>query len=225
MNSIKKESFYLKEAKELCELINANLPNKIGAASLSHNSKLPFKALSLRALLIYRIVDLSEVAIYLYETNKIVSAIILTRAIFETSAVLYWLHKRLKKVVETRNLGNIDEFLMKHLFGTSDDFIPVDRFNVLTAINHVDKGVENYRQSYDSLSEFVHPNWPGLMGAYGKTDREKYTLYLGKDIGNVPINIALPLLACSLKMAVFSYKELENPLREFNRLCDLKHGH
>ena len=225
MNSIEKEVFYLEESKKLCELVNRNLTDKIEAASLSHNSKLPFKALSLKELLIYRIADLSEVTLQLYEDKKLVSAIILTRSVFETSSILYWLRKRLVSAVETQELGNIDEFFMKHLFGTAEDFIPVDRYNVLTAIDHVDKDIENYRKSYDSLSEFAHPNWPGLMGAYGKADRKKYTLHLGKGIGEIPIIVALPLFAGSLKMAVFVYNEMEKTLIAFNELCDVKHRH
>jgi len=223
MNSIEKEEYYLNESKKLLELINRNLTDKIEAASLSRNSKLSFKALSLRELLIYRIADLSEVTLRLYEEDKkLVSAIILTRSVFEASSIFYWLHKRLVSAVETQELGDIDEFFMKHLFGTAEDFIPVDRYNVLTAIDHVDKDLEDYRKCYNSLSEFAHPNWPGLMGAYGKIDKNKTTLHLGKDIGDIPILTALPLLAASLKMAVFINNEMEKTFIAFNNLCAVK---
>jgi len=222
MNSTEKEAFYLNESKKLLELVNGNLTDKIEAASLSHNSKLSFKALSLKELLIYRIADLSEVTLRLYEDKKNVSAIILTRSVFETSSVFYWLHKRLVSAVETQELGNIDEFFMKHLFGTDEEFIPVDRYNVLTAIDHVNKDLKDYRKCYNSLSDFAHPNWPGLMGAYGKVDRNKSTLHLGKDIGEIPILTALPLLTASLKMAVFVNNEMDKTIIAFNELCAVK---
>ncbi|MFZ2630782.1 MAG: hypothetical protein WA081_06645 [Desulfosalsimonadaceae bacterium] len=112
---------------------------------------------------------------------------------------------------------------MKYLFGTDEDFIPVERYNIMTAIDHVGKDIENYRKSYNSLSEFVHPNWPGLMGAYGKTDRKTHMLHLGKNIGDIPTLVALPLFAGSLKMAIFVYNEMEKTLIAFNELCDLKY--
>jgi len=111
------ESNCLDEVSTFLKLINVNLPKKISAASLSHHSKLPFKAFSLRGVLVHRITDLTEVAIDLYEADKVVPAIIMTRSVFETTAVLYLLYKKIKKAAMTKMLGVIDDFLMKSLFG------------------------------------------------------------------------------------------------------------
>lgn len=219
-----KEVKRLVEVKSFSEQINKRLPDEIIAASLSHNSKLPFKAFSLRALLIHRVAELSQTAITLFESSQLVSATIMTRAVYESTAVLYWLYEKIRNVSVTGELGNTDEFLMKSLFGGRDDKAPVLGYNVLTAIDHINKEFASYKESYDILSNYAHPNWPGLMGAYSKLDKKKMTLHLGKQAGNVPISVALPLLAASLKLFIHYYDDMEKYLLQFNKICDDLHG-
>jgi len=219
-----KEVKRLVDVKSFSEQIKKRLPDKIIAASLSHNSKLPFKAFSLREALIHRVAELSQTATTLFESNQLVPAIIMTRAVFESTAVLYWLYEKIRNVSVTRELGNIDEFLMKSLFGGRDDKSPVVGYNVLTAIDHINKKFAFYKESYDNLSSYAHPNWPGLMGAYSKLDKKEMTLHLGKQVGNVPILVALPLLAASLKLFIHYYDDMEKYLLQFNKICDEMHG-
>jgi hypothetical protein len=219
-----KELKRLADVKSFSEQINKSLPDKIFVASLSHTSKLPFKALSLREVLIHRVAELSETAVNLFESNKLVPAIIMTRAVFESTAVLYWLYERIKQVSITKELGDIDEFLMKSLFGGRVSEAPVESYNVLTAIDHINKKFAFYKESYDNLSDYAHPNWPGLMGAYSKLDKKEMTLHLGKQVGNVPILVALPLLAASLKLFIHYYDDMEKYLLQFNKICDEMHG-
>ena len=110
MTHNKKDAELLEEACALSDQINSNLPDKIEAAALSHISKLPFKALTLRETLIHRMADLSDAAISLYKSSNIVPAIIMIRSVFETSAVLFWLFKKLKHVSETSDLYDINDF-------------------------------------------------------------------------------------------------------------------
>ena len=116
----KAEKKELEEAKQLSRRLSSNLPKKIVAASLSYYSKLPFKAFSLREALIHRIAELSEVAVELFESEKLVSAIIMTRSVYETTSVLYWLYKSLEKVYIKKELGNMDnlkpELILKIFF-------------------------------------------------------------------------------------------------------------
>ena len=216
----KTEKKELAKAKQLSRRLSSNLPKEIEAASLSLSSKLPFKAVSLREVLIHRIAELSEVAIELFELKKIVPAIIMTRAVFETTAVLYWLYKSIKQVCATKELGNIDEFFMKSLFGSKDEERLPESYNILTAINHTDKDSQGYRNAYNSLSEFAHPNWSGLSGAYSKLNREKRILELGKELGNIPLSVALPLLLGALTLFIDCYNEMETYLLQFNEICD-----
>ena len=147
-------------------------------------------------------------------------AIIVTRAVFETTAVLYFLYNKLKDVIGKKTLDDIDDVLMKFLFGGRTKVAPVESYNILTAINHTDKTFRSYRTAYDDLSEFAHPNWSGVSGAYSKLDRNTMILYLGKKYSNVPLMMALPLLAGSLELFCHYYDAMDHYCSEFNELCD-----
>lgn len=79
-------------AKRFAAAIRGSLPKDLYVASLSLNSKLPYKATSFRELLIHRVSDIADTAVELYETKRLVPAFIMTRALIETTAMLYWLH-------------------------------------------------------------------------------------------------------------------------------------
>jgi uncharacterized YccA/Bax inhibitor family protein len=77
----------LAEAKGRSDLIAKSLPLKVVAAALTFKSKLPFKALSVREVLIYRVSALSAAAVEMFEQRRLVPAAVLTRAVVETVAV------------------------------------------------------------------------------------------------------------------------------------------
>lgn len=82
----------LAEAKALVQVLESWLPSSVKASELGPRSNLPYKAISLREPLLYRIVELGKATCRLYEDNMLVSAFTLTRSTLETSAMLYWLH-------------------------------------------------------------------------------------------------------------------------------------
>jgi len=80
------------EAKNLSQNIKEQLPLLADPATVSHFAKIPFKVLSIRELMIWRVSDLSESAINLIERFHIVGAIILIRAIIECVSLIYYLY-------------------------------------------------------------------------------------------------------------------------------------
>jgi hypothetical protein len=102
-----KREKYLQEAAGFHQRFTQSLVvKKIDVASVSTTAKTPFKALVLRESLFYRVTELCGVAIDLYQQRKMVSAAIITRALFETTAVCYYVYKHLKEVVETGESKN-----------------------------------------------------------------------------------------------------------------------
>jgi len=79
-------------AKQLASDIRGSLPNELYAGSFTLRSKLPYKATSFREVLIHRISDIADAAIDLYEKDRLVPAFIETRAVVETTAMVYWLY-------------------------------------------------------------------------------------------------------------------------------------
>lgn len=210
----------IETAKRLVLAFKDNLPKRVDPASLTLNSKLPFKAVSLREVILYRMTELGEVAIELFEKKKMVSAFIIVRAASETVAMLYWLHKKMKNVVVNQKVGDIDDFLMKVSFGRKDDKELPEPYNILTAIKHIDKEFKGFEGAYNSLSEFAHPNWSGCSGSYSRINKKNVWLDLGTEVREVPLDIGLSPLIGALEIFYVYYAKIGDLIPDFIKICD-----
>ncbi len=216
MKDKKSEREYLVEARVFATNIFASLPLTVVAADLTWKSKIPFKAVSLREVLIHRVSELSMVAVDLYECNKLVPAFIITRAVVETVAMTYWLNQKVGEFFKTKDIQKLDEFLMKAMHGSRDDTTPIEPYNVLTAVDKMDKKHNGFRKMYGWLCEFTHPNWSGVLGAYGKVDHKKHCLKLGSKNNRVPVMLGLGPFNASLKLFEHYYNKLSEQLDSLN---------
>ncbi|MCD6392519.1 MAG: hypothetical protein J7M40_03330 [Planctomycetes bacterium] len=157
-------------------------------------------------------------AIGLYRQDRQVTALVITRAAFETAALMYYVYRHIEKVVETRELGDIDNTLMKVLFGDKLPDSDIESINLLTAIDKLDKITPYVRDLYDSLCEFTHPNWSGAMGAYAKTGKDFYDLKFAQKDNNVPAEIGLFALIAALGTFEHSARELSDILPAFTKI-------
>jgi hypothetical protein len=78
--------------------ISSNLPEKLEVAALAVREKAPFLAMQLREALIWRIEELGRNACEALRREDFATAILLTRAATETSAVMW----RLRQLIERR---------------------------------------------------------------------------------------------------------------------------
>lgn len=203
-------------AQQLTSHIRGSLPKELYAGSFTLRSKLPYKSASFREMLIHRISDIADVAIDLYENDSLVPAFIETRAVVETTAMVYWLYQRSCEFLEKPDEDCFDEFLMKGMLGSRDGMTKHESYNVLTAVDRLDKEFNGLRQMYDTLCEFTHPNWSGLMGSYSKLDKEKYLLHLGKEHRKPPLAFGLGPLIGSLCIFQHYYNALADVLKAIN---------
>jgi hypothetical protein len=208
-------------AAELAESINSSLPKEINIAALGTPSKLPFKVISLRELLLYRIAELSRTAVDLYKSNKVVPAILLTRGTLETTSMLFALDALVRSTLESEDVSSIDETLMKMLVGGRSELAPERAINVLSHIEKMNKKYEGLRWWYEELSEYAHPNYPGLMGSYGIVDEEELMVYLGtnQDTEKASWHFGIAALCSFLEVAIFIYNKMVEPLEAFRLLC------
>jgi hypothetical protein len=206
----------LAKAKDHSDRIAQSLPGNVAAASLTRKSKLPYKAVSLREILIHRVSALSTAAVEMFEQQRLVPAVVLTRAIVETVAVTFNLHKKLTEFPESMDIDGMDEFLMKGLVGGRQPEDAVQSMNVLTLIDHAEKTIPGFRGIYDILSEYTHPNWAGTLGAFGQTDREKVELNLGPSGRTAGLATGVFALLHALMIFEHFYNEMIEPLQEFN---------
>ena len=211
---------HLAEATLLCEELAHSLPTLIPAAGLSLASKLPFKATSIRELLIYRMSDLASSATQHLENHSVVPGAILTRAAVETVAVLFCLNQAIEQFLESHDIDRINSFLMSSLVGSRWEDHPVQSINILTLIDKVTKTIPAFRSSYDNLSEYAHPNWSGLLGSYGSIDRENHELHLGIRDTSIGLSTSLFVLTATLHTFRHYYNLSAATLDRFNQWFD-----
>ncbi len=212
----------LRNSKRLVHKLKSNLPKDVEAKKITLTSKLPFKAVSIKELLYYRLTELCDVAVSLFQKGKFTSAIIITRSALETLAIVFYLYEKISQVVDSTKLGDIDETMMRILFGSKDRSLPVEAINVLTAIEHLDRRLGKdkiFKYYYDKLSETAHPNYFGMLGAYGDIDEMTKTLKLRKGKQKAGMLATLPLITI-LEVFILYHGKLTELMPVFTKICD-----
>ena len=213
------ETELLRKGKLFSQALKSSLPPRIDPATISTKAKIPFKALCVREVLLYRVSELAEAALRSYEESQLVATATLSRALMESVALLYWLYKELQRTLEKRGSSDkINKFLAKALVGTRNQTTPLLAHNVMTAIDVVDKDIPSYRKLYEELCEIAHPNWGGGLGAYAKLNRKKVWYELEK--ARLPRPLILGPLVTSLEFFVHFYDKMIPLLQDFAALCE-----
>lgn len=201
------DAIVLREARGFVETFGASLPDRVQAAALTLKSKIPFKAVSIRELLLHRVHALAGAAVELFESNRVIPAVILTRAVVETTAVMFTLHERLVRFLENQRTGELDDFLMRNLVGARNNPEMPISINILTLVDRVEKTIPGFRSSYDGLCECAHPNWAGAFGAYGEVDRQKLELKLGPSSRTAAFSAGVSALSGALLTFHYYYND------------------
>jgi hypothetical protein len=93
-------------------------------------------------------------------------------------------------------------------------------YNVLNAVDELDKQISGFRSAYDTCSEFAHPNADGLLNSYGRIDRETLLFELNPKKYQIPVEGIVPFLAVGLELFIDVYNEMPDSLLEFAKLCE-----
>lgn len=198
------------------------------------NERIPFKAKLISTGLIYRITDITDTMIGLYHNKKVVSVFILSRCAIEAAALLFFVYKRLEKVVKTKELKDIDNFLNRMSVGGRSEDTPkapdgstLEPSNILNAIDKLDKEFNtNIRREYDFLSEFTHPNCLGVLLSYGILNKHKniyefsYSALYENEKLNEPVGYALNALALALEVFKCYYERMGEIFPDFTKICE-----
>lgn len=171
----------IEESRRLCLALKQRLPQRqslspdatfLGANGESITVKLPCKLQALVGSLAWRAHDFGTLACDLFRDQRVVPGAVITRALMETTALVYSVWKKTNQALSDSKLEALDDFLVLCLsgnrLGKGDPKSP----NVLTAIQAVNKepGCEQYEGFYASLCEFCHPNALGSFYAYCRFD-------------------------------------------------------
>lgn len=201
------------------------LPTKVSAGDLNVWAKAPYKALVVRGGLLWRSQELGTDAIEAFTDGRLATAILLTRAVIENTA----LHWRLGDLIIRRGEATgseLSDTLTRMLVGWKNDEEFPQAFNVLTMINHLDKVIPGVRDSYDRLSEIAHPNYGGVHGLYAENDEKNLTTHLGPKVRNTTPRHAVLLLDAALGLQQLADVEFSKAfnrwLRELPSLSDAR---
>ena len=123
---------------------------------------------------------------------------------------------------EVQAISEIDQQLVKLLMGSridTDIFPPAE--NVMKFVDRVDEKIPGFRQQYDRLSEFAHPNWSGTALLFSKRE-EGGIANFGENMRSEENVILLGLHDLVVVLDVFqlSYDRVGELMPEFVRLCE-----
>jgi len=210
--------------------LESNLPVSVDAMAVSPESKLPFKVLLYRESLIWRMAELSRGAFDNFGADNLVSAIVLTRAAVETSAALWYLCGKVTTAVESNDVGNIDEYLMKMYVGIATgaptEVVMPRPVRVGKFLDGVEKDMPGFNHQYGILCEYAHPNWAGTALMYSRNDTENRVTYFGKNMRKADNSKTIGVVNLSVALMMFerSYKRITEILPAFSKLCESRLG-
>jgi hypothetical protein len=224
----------MNEIRESLALLESNLPRQVDGYALSSQSKLPWKVLLYRGALVWRIVELGRSAFESFESDRLVSGIVLTRAAVEVSAAAWFLCAKVQGVVDSNAVADVDDYLMKLSMGTATGW-PEDSspgavtmprpVKVGKMLEQAEKDIEGFSHQYGLLSEYAHPNWAGTVLLYSDTDKQTAVTDFGRNMRkaeNAKV-IGAGNLSVALKMFASRYDRISDLLPEFIRICEVQH--
>jgi hypothetical protein len=209
------------------ELFEAHLPKHLDAFALSQESKLPSKALRYRESLIWRVAEIGRAAFREFDENRLVAGIILTRAVVETSAALWYLRSKVDDAIKSNQVGDIDTYLVKLNVGIATAPPKMEEgeyprpVKVGKFLEQVEKVMEGFSDHYGVLSEFTHPNWVGTVFLFSKYHPENLTIEFGQNIRGEDRSkeIGVRSLHAGLKFFEVTYNNLTDSIPAFVELC------
>ena len=226
----------MNEVRGRLELLESSLPNRVDAMAVSPISKVPSKVLWCREALIWRMAELGRAAFDNFGKDKLAAAVVLTRAAVETSAALWYLCAKIAASVESGEVGDIDDYLMKMVVGTATGALTTDPstsdvilprpIKVGAFLKEVEKAIKGFSHQYGILSEYAHPNCTGTIYLYAKHDPENRQTDFGQNIRNPDGTklIGVSNLAVALEMFERSYNRIADLIPAFTKLCENRTG-
>jgi len=224
----------LQEAEELYQ----QLPRPPRTLSTILDSRtravlIPDKARVAQYTLLCRMIDLTESTIELYRNGRRNSAFILTRAILETTALLFLIYERLERVVETNKLGDIDVFLSRIVAGGKSDStpewalgVPAKAINIGKAIERLDKSFNWKGRGFASddgfLCDFTHPNCHGGILSYAKWEKKNDILVFWFSVSHKPFpqHLGAGLVCLCMCLDIFNhyYRKMGDVVQGFTHV-------
>ena len=165
-----KLSSLVKQANEIASDLSRSTIKSFEIPASTPTNRIPFKAKSCREMILMRTSELASGAVDSLKRKRPVVAATLTRSIMESMAKAHELQRLLDEFALKSEGKDLDASLMQYLFGSKNNPSLPNATNILTAIDRTEKMIPHFRENYDRLSELVHPNFLGGLGAFAELD-------------------------------------------------------
>ena len=165
---------YLKQWKEsLCQQVSVG--GLFSRSPVAHKWKAPFRSLILRECVAWRTQDLLSQAQLLHDAGHTLGSRILIRSALETLAVLIYLNRLTRQVLEgVSDFHVFDRKTSELLIGSRDGSTSLTSINIVTVLGQCEKRYPTISDIYATLSECAHPNHEGVCLGYSEIDRDAY---------------------------------------------------
>jgi len=139
-----------------------------------------FNAECFREAAFCRFYELAESTFELYTLNFLVGAGVTARSAQETIAAIWFINSKLEHLTKTKDLSHFVQSMKRLSLGWSSVEGFPEKNNVLKYIDSVDKIMDGrFRQHYNMLSEYAHPNYSGMLGVYSQANHETLEVTFG----------------------------------------------
>jgi hypothetical protein len=178
------------EVQESLLALRRRFVPELTSEDLVDDPKLVWKTKWVYQCFIRRMVEGADGVRAAWNAGNLLTIVTMARSLIETAAIARHLTDLIKDAIETRDGGALDNavksvlFAARHkLFENLEDASKAR--SILTYIDRMDRSVFHdnkgrLRDSYDYLSEFVHPNHLGILGLYADPDNSSLRIEFGK---------------------------------------------
>jgi len=162
----------LDEANSLLEYFLSKRQPVITRQTLPISTPLGLNLQGYLQLTVHRVVDLCEGICESWNSRRPSAAFVLVRAVVENAVAFNDVTEHIASSVKRKDLDEITPLIERRLFGGKGIQASYPVPNILTSVNKIAKSIPLFRFVYDEMSEYVHPNFNGMMGLYGIIDAE-----------------------------------------------------
>jgi len=197
---------------------------------LSPASMLPAAVVDLVQCGLRRTLALVDVSIREINEQRPITACVLVRAAFETACLINDLALKTMNLAESKDTAALPEFelhVKRAAGGGGSEEFRVSEFDALrigTVIDRVSSELGGIpKRNYNLLSEFAHPNYPGMLAAYKEAGKKGCVTTFTECDGEMRrriVGIAAGSLFTTSEVFDLGFKALVPSLKEFVMLCE-----
>jgi hypothetical protein len=160
----------------LCEKIE--LGGLFSRTPIAHKWKATYRSIVIRELTFWRVTDLLNQMVLLFDAGHLLGARILLRSTIETLGILIYLNQKTEAVLDGEETFNsFSKITSQLMLGSKNETTKIDAINVTHTIleKWCEKKYPGIFKIYMDLCESAHPNYEGVCRGYSYIDEEEYT--------------------------------------------------